>query len=586
MAAILPPRETENITSKAFHAPPLSNMFAPAAPAKKRPRPRGPRLALLGLALCAVAYCSIFLCGNEGAPSRLLLRRRLAFLDLGAEDPPKRLPYGRDTFDQNYQSLVRPSVIHSDMFRQRAREGTAADAAAAGACDDVLLFLPHAFGHNGHASQLNNYLLAALIATFTDRAMVMLEPPPALNNFKSNSQFGCPPEAWETRVVRADGPPKRVGWNFDFPQGLDRLIKHPAWLSRQCPVPCDFAYEEWEEMSLANNATLVPVPREVRCRTRPKGGRRRDRKEGRATNVVVMGGQQVRDFFSSHYKHLMYDHSNNLQAEWALRLGARHHEARVFSALTDKYQIWDYASALLSRSGILRFQPWIARDVEEYIEGIDLPLDVRYDGIHVRRGDKLESDARFQVRRYWSERGLLDKTTGQGPRNYIPFAHYLSQFDDTEEGGGGECQEDSEPRLVYVATDDPVEVRREIMDLPKDSDGNTLLRTKNGCQMTFKFAFGHEQASAMDSYHLDGDISKGDCEDRYARNIAGVADLMILAKSRVFVGEFNSNWGRLVRTFRLRVNDSTKVENGARPVLTEGEMRVAWGQQHPGPPGW
>ena len=50
--------------------------------------------------------------------------------------------------------------------------------------------------------------------------------------------------------------------------------------------------------------------------------------------------------------------------------------------------------------------------------------------------------------------------------------------------------------------------------------------------------------------------------------------------------EFNSNWGRLVRTFRLRVNDSKRVMNGARPVLMKGAMRIAWGEKLPGPPGW
>lgn len=203
-------------------------------------------------------------------------------------------------------------------------------------------------------------------------------------------------------------------------------------------------------------------------------------------------------------------------------------------------------------------------------------LSSNSDAIHVRRGDKLVGDSRTHVRKFWEEKGLYNADTGAMPTNYIPFTHYLHEFDTLY------CRP-STPRIVYVATDDPQEVQREIDALPKDSYGNTMLSTDSCHKFRFIFSsFDHEKSLG---FHIDAGKSKDPCEDRYARNIAGIADLMILAKSDVFVGEFNSNWGRLVRTFRLKMNNSAKIVNGARPVI-EREMRVAWGFKRPGPPGY
>lgn len=560
---------------------PPSGMFTTT-----RPRPSRLRHATLGIGLalviCAISYTIIW---DHGLVAQLSSGRQLAYLDTYRTSP---LPYGRIMINQNYQALLQPSGIDSSLFRTKQQggggdmmydKGYADDDSA---CDNALLFLPQSFAHNGHGSQLNNYLLAAMIATFTNRAMIVLEPPASLNDFKSNSQFGCPSEAWKTVMVRAGGVPKRIGWNADFPAGLSRLVKHPAWLSRQCPVPCQesHGYEDWDELRRANNITLVPTPQEVTCT---------NANNGRQSNVIAMGGRQIRDYFAGHYKEYMLDRSPpaSLEAamkssstlkmnfEWALRLGAAPHEARIFGGLQDRHEIWDYASAFMGRAGILRFQPWIARDVEEYItQHTKLPLDVPYDAIHVRRGDKLESDAKHHVITYWSRLGMYNNETGSMPRDYIPFTHYLSMFDDVE------CNAEGEPRLVYVATDDPTEVQKEINALPKE-EGNPLL-TKYLCHK-FQFVFSPFEQSL--GFHIETGPSKGDCEERYTRNVASIADLMILTKSDMFVGEYNSNWGRLVRTFRLKMNDSAKIMNGARPVL-ERRMKVAWGHQHPGPPGW
>jgi len=166
------------------------------------------------------------------------------------------------------------------------------------------------------------------------------------------------------------------------------------------------------------------------------------------------------------------------------------------------------------------------------------------------------------------------------------------------------------PRTVYVSTDDPVEVKAEIDDMPKDEQGYTLLMANTGELTCHKFRLifstydqellskeaenpeddDDKKASAgmpgSSPFHLQDDPAKRSCENRYERNIASIADLMLLAKSNVAVVEYNSNWGRLVRLFRLRLNDTPRILNGARPVLQKGELKIAWGKKLPGPPGF
>ncbi len=541
-----------------------------------------PPRAVLGLAICVVLYLIIWddVSDDVDDPALHLIpggeRRLLAFLDPVEQKP---IPYGRDMVDQNYQSLSWPTSIDSSMFRKQKPKDFESSSLSS-PCDDILLFMPYSFSHNGHGSQINSFILASLIATYSNRAMVLLEPPNELNGFKSNSQFGCPPEAWRTEMRRKGEPPVKVGWNDDFPIGLNRLIRHPAWLSRGCGMPCfgEYTYEEWDEMRMSNNATANPgsPPHQVRC-----GG------TSKRTSVVVLGGQEVRDYFDLYYKGRMLDRSDEMSisaaAEWVTRMGARPHEAEIFvnSSILDRLDTWDYVSALLARSGVLRFQPWIGRDVEAYMKAHlpDLDLNVPHDAIHVRRGDKLVMEARRLVRLFWKERGMYDEVNDDMPTNYIPFRHYLSQYENVTTCMDG-------PRTVYVATDDPVVVKAEINDLPKDDDGNVVLHAADGSITCHALRFVFTTHDAPSGHHLHEGYGKGSCEERYERNIASIADLMLLSRGNVVIVEFNSNWGRLVRTFRLRINDSKRVTNGARPVLQKGDIRIAWGRKLPGPPGW
>lgn len=191
------------------------------------------------------------------------------------------------------------------------------------------------------------------------------------------------------------------------------------------------------------------------------------------------------------------------------------------------------------------------------------------------------------------------------PTDYVPFAHYLAKWD-----GPDKCLRDEEDKVqvtkhnVYVATDDPVVVRREIAELPNHMDDNTVLW--NDCYL-LTFYFNPTDAS---SFHLNGDGEEGfkdkDVEDscfmRYHRNVASIADMMLLSKARTFIGEYNSNWGRVIRTMRVRLNvPVAKSDDGGEyvePTMAQGvgsltrttltrtlDTRIAWGSAGERKPG-
>ena len=88
--------------------------------------------------------------------------------------------------------------------------------------------------------------------------------------------------------------------------------------------------------------------------------------------------------------------------------------------------------------------------------------------------------------------------------DYVPFAHYLSQWD-----GPDKCPTDDEGEVqvmnhnVYIATDDPIVVHEEIAALPHHINKDTVLW--NDChQLTFFFNPTNDSA-----FHLNGDGEHG-----------------------------------------------------------------------------
>jgi hypothetical protein len=93
----------------------------------------------------------------------------------------------------------------------------------------------------------------------------------------------------------------------------------------------------------------------------------------------------------------------------------------------------------------------------------------------------------------------------------------------------------------------------------------------------------------------------------YKRNIHSIADMMVLTKSNTFVGEFTSNWGRIIRIFRTQLNDmyvipdksftwaelfgmkinSKETERNTEPPVLVHDIRLAFAEDKAvPPPGW
>ena len=418
----------------------------------------------------------------------------------------------------NYSTLQTVDDIDSSI-ESRAKAKASLDK-----CDNMFLYLPdhQHFSDHGHGSQINTYIMSVLVGTYLNRNVVLVEPPSEESKYPGASQFGCPVDAFEEiHMTSPASHSSSDSWQIkeSFPGGLSRLVHHPIWLSGGCPVPCadTYTYSDW--VRVANSDSVMSTP--IHCKE----------SSGRTVNVIATGGGGLRKYFRSKIKD-----SHIISTErWAVKLGATLTEARIFSTLKGP-EMWDYAIGLMIKAGFLQLQPWIARDVEMFIKSFDLPRKGGvYDAIHVRRGDKLIMEARAEVQKYWRSKGHSDMNNL--PTNYVPFAHYLDQFKKGEcpMNEMGEVTEKIQ-RNVYVATDDPVVVKGEIADLPNHIDERTILW--NDCH-ELSFYFNPTDDSA---FHLNGDGEKGfndgtedSCFKRYHRNIASVADMMLLAKSRTFM---------------------------------------------------
>lgn len=373
-------------------------------------------------------------------------------------------------------------------------------------CNDILLFMPYTYSINGQGAQLNSYLHASLLATFLDKPLVVVESPdfhiipewshhfPEDSLYDSGSQFGCPADYF----------------NSDpnvFPLGLSRLIQIPQWISRGCGVPtCNgkFRYHNWESFRRADKQYFIKnhVPNVKQCVEGDK-----------VMNITVAGGGLIRHYFLS-LQQTMLDRTTRTSREaakdWAMRLGASVDEAKGFASLSSSTAIWDYLSALINRSGLLKFQPWIARDIGEYIQSSHINTEtMSYDAIHVRRGDKLLIEAKGEVRKYWRSKGYIDEQTW--PTQYIPFARYLERGWNSKKcktrGHQKRKSLNADPRTVFVATDDPATVISEIEALSKSLDGYPII---DNCGHKANFVLSPSSRTAT-SFHINDRSANGEC---------------------------------------------------------------------------
>jgi hypothetical protein len=144
------------------------------------------------------------------------------------------------------------------------------------------------------------------------------------------------------------------------------------------------------------------------------------------------------------------------------------------------------------------------------------------------------------VETFWQKRGY---NSSAQPTNYIPFSHYLSKLDA------------SSPRDVYVATDDPMTVRREISALKPNR---------------FRFHLNPDSASTTGHLH-----DNSGCVRKYERTIGAMTDLLLLIRSTIAVAEYNSNWGMLIRFHRTFLADGRVGSASVR------DMRIAFGGGSP-----
>ncbi|KAL7529844.1 hypothetical protein ACHAWF_003131 [Thalassiosira exigua] len=574
-------------------------------------------LALAGNLWCLIVLGRTYLrAGTElrdDAPGRVLRdidRGRKAAEDAGARrkaaaEVAKEEDGGREDDDRggdrdDYSHLQPRSDVDPAAIERATRR--ALDPAAGGRdrCDNVLLYLPGQLGHAGLGSQLNTYLLAAAVATFTDRALVILDPPND-ERFDGNSAFGCP----KGSIVREEGNVTTV-WG-DYERGFRRLVDHPAWLSRGCDVPCrdTHEYEDWEAefesyrkkygrfdwngktfggykverdrrvCDDAANETSIPLLGLTKKLKKCKVSKVTEPRErtpvtcgANDASVLVLGANPLRNYFVHMLKERMagHDQTEAESARWALNFGASIKETRAFASLRDERRIWDAVSAWMTRTGLPKFQPWIAADVRDLARAkLGFIAEGRpYDSVHVRRGDKCYREAKDLIREYYEQRGM-NWTLGMS----IPFSHYLRRFDD---GTGEDCDAEGDgppPRRVYVATTGQRAVRAEAARLAPSRVGR--------CRRPLEF---HYYPDAAKAYHIQ---YAERCRERYDVNLVSVAELATLTRSEVFVGEFNSNWGRLVRTLRTTTDRRSSELGGA---TTTREVRVAWGPEEPEPPGY
>ena len=447
-----------------------------------------------------------------------------------------------------------------------------------GHCNDILLYMPYEHAINGQGAQLNAYIKATILATFLNKALVILEadqfhvlpewasrnkvPPRSL--YDSGSQFGCP----------------RYGASVDqdFPMGLSRLIQHPRWVGRGCPVPTcggKMSYKNWEAERKQQKSFM----------RKNRGLHEMDCVEGDThIKVTALGSSALIQAFTHKLgiQKKMLDRSTPKSRErarqWAKRLGASEREAQTFSEIKSANQIYDYLSALVNRSGLLRFQPWISQDVNEHVQSMGFRFDVPYDAFHVRRGDKLLREAKKEVQKFWRSNNRLGK---QLIVNYIPFSYYIQK-------AWGKCTASDnvkrrnlktpQVKTVYIATDDPATVHREINAIPRvNGKGASLV---DQCNHKVNFVFAQTPEHAV--FHINDRRTDDNCHAVYKRNIAAISDLVILARAQKFVGDYNSNWGRFIKVARSFLND-----NGDKnmPHVITRPMIAAFGPSHPGVPG-
>jgi len=366
-------------------------------------------------------------------------------------------------------------------------------------CDRILLYATDYLNPVGLVAQLNTFLRAVLIAIVEDRRLVFLHS-------NDESMFGCP------------GDNKDSLEQPSYPGGLSHVL-NVSLLSHQCPPPPCQRLAKWHRLAY-RVIQKKNMDAHIQCRYR---GTRNS-----STSVLLLGGYALRHYFRDEIQPKL-DRAENLE-DWGIRLGLDNVE-EIQSLQKDANNNATHSSyrnqIMRLIKPFVRFQPWLVNDVKALVTNYTGAVPFReMIGIHIRRGDKLKVESRYWVEEYWRKQGYSKEDM---PVNYVPLTAYLQKISPSFE---------SSIQHVYIATDDPTTVENEIQELP------------NRDQWRFHFN------PLATSGHLN---TLENCHDKYQHTIAAIFDLMVLESCSLFIGEYNSNWGRWIRFRR------------------EGEVRVVFG---------
>jgi len=402
-------------------------------------------------------------------------------------------------------------------------------------CDNILLYLPDMKA--SFDSQLSNYILAVMMASYMDGPLVVLDNP---------MTQGCSGKS----------------------TGLSNLVKIPESVTRNCPVPCQYSYDytSWSQVISSSNGSSIQCKNDNR----------------RLSNVFAVDATTIQDMYESKFKEMM----KQRPYDWALRLGATSEQATTFSQLNGKIDTtWKYLAGLVMQSNIVEFQPLVLQDVYKHIQNLGLQFTELYkepyDAMLIRRGDDIldDPDSRKSIANYWDSRGLYNRQDESAIRSYIPLMQYTRHYN--SKGCG------DKPRKVFIIANDKTQVDKTIM---KSLRSNTLIRRDNLSSIESEVHEYQQKCYKLDftvvhNQYAEDDDKDMNCDYWYERSISSIANLLILSKSETFVSDFRSSFGRLIRMMRTTLTTAAEVEEGTTSVL-EQNVQLAWGKNEYGPPGW
>ncbi|GAX10781.1 hypothetical protein FisN_13Lh385 [Fistulifera solaris] len=365
-------------------------------------------------------------------------------------------------------------------------------------CSKMFLYIPQGFEGSGITSKLQNFILASHVAASFHREIVVIDP--GLN--ASSESLGCSSEGNTIQYV-----------------DLLNLLEIPSAMACKEAL-CTKTYSEWKQIlaTAKSNDELTTVT----CYKKDNGP---------PTSVMVSGGFALRDLYPTPIR----DNAKQLDFPlWVRHLGATPRQLEFFRNTSNTVEdLWTGVAGLIAPK--VQWRASIRKQVTKRITEMHLPP--RFTAIHVRRGDKLNGEAYEMVKAYWEFRG-----GNPNKIKYLPLEAYVAQLDIFRD-----------PLDIYIATDDPVTVGKEIKQL------------KAGTKWKIHILSGHRS-------HPGHVLQENNCTVRYAMTMDALAELEVLIRADVFVGEFNSNWGKYIHTMRTDfTEDYPKVRDFRFAITLEKE---------------